>query len=360
MLRKQFATTLAISAALAASRVCLAAPVDEALRYPWDKRAVACVAPENLSSPECFANDWPTVRVARTRIELLYKVEQFALLERALSEIAALDSRDKRGIPLATAIYSAISALAPSDAALYRPEEFLRASRWRAAAPQSKYAPILEATLTRAKAWNIRGNGTADTVSAASWELFRKYNRDAEALLLAMPEGLQETVTWHYALLVIANDLDDPQRVPHKIFEDAMAKWPDYYPLYNVTAFRMLPKWGGSWQAIEKFADRWAEKNFAKDGGALYARVYLYLRHQASFREMAPDWPKLKRGFMRLIRNHPEEEFRNNFASFACAAGDKEQFISVMREIPQSRIQATAWLQGHTHAACTEWAYAKL
>lgn len=329
------------------------------LRYPWDARPAKCFDTPKPLNADCISEDWPTYGETKAKIVLLYKTEQFTLLDRALTEIAALDRRNKYGWRFAKAIQDAFIELTPSKVANYRPDEPLRLARWRLANPQSKYLPLLEAQQIRARAWNIRGNGYADTVSAQSWDLFRKSNREAENLLLTMPAEQRDTINWYHTLLGISSDLEEPSRSTTEIFEEGVAKWPDYYPFYNFTAYRLMPKWGGSWRQVESFADKWTKKNIDKDGGALYARIYTYLSDQASFQEMQPDWIKLKRGFESLIKAYPVDDFRNHFASFACAARDKATFISIMRDLPQEKVIATNWIQGHTYAACVEWAYAK-
>lgn len=330
-----------------------------ALQYPWDMRAAECFVTPKPSKADCALDNWPTHGETKSKIIFLYKTEQFSLLDRALTEIASLERRNKLGSRFERAIQEAFSELTPSKAEFFRPDEPMRLARWREANPRSKYQPLLEAMQVRAKAWNIRGNGYADTVSAQSWELFRKYNLEAESRLLAMPTDQRDTVNWYHTLLIIASDLDEPTRRPTDIIDEGIAKWPDYYPFYGFSAYKMMPKWGGSWRAIESFADTWTNKNIEKDGGALYARIYITLANEASFQEMMPDWAKLKRGFASLIGKYPVDEFRNSYASFACAARDKETFISIMRDLTQEKIIATYWIQGHTHAACTEWAYAK-
>lgn len=349
-----------ILAASSISIVCVAAPSPEnELKYPWDKRPDVCFLPNAASRKDCAIDHWADWEESISKIIMLYETEQFSLLDRALGEIAMPGRLNLHGTRMSGIIIPVFSRLTPSDSSMFRAEEASRIGRWRKARPQSQYAPILEARHHVSKAWSIRGGGYADTVSAKSWELFYKSNRDAEHLMLAVPADLRNTESWYEEMIEISQNLDEPTQQPIEIFNSAVSKWPDYYAFYRRIVSRMTPKWGGSWREIEQFSSYWTGRHFETDGGALYARIYVRLLNEASFREMSPDWQKLKRGFTSLLARYPQPDYRNNFASFACAAGDKETYVSILRELPAEKVIAKEWLQGHSYQACGEWAYAK-
>ena len=337
----------------------VAPPVGQ-LQYPWSTLPEHCKG--KLPVPEnCVLEDWTTYDESRAKLIMLYAIEQFTLLERALEEISASTRVLDSGWPLITVNYSGLYNLSPGGKS-FDAEELTRIMRWKKRVPNSHFVHIAEATFWVRKAWSLRGSGYANTVSDETWKLFNKYHQDAERILMEAPRKLRDYPTWHHAMISISRNLDSPSRSTEDRFAEASHRWPTYYPFYEITANRIQPKWGSSWRKLESFASSSAAAMGpdSKEGAGLYARIYIYMRNDEALDIMRPDWEKLKRSFEALIANQPKAPtYRNYYASFACAMRDKPAFTRAMNLIDKDTLLRDSWIKGHSHDACVEWAFAK-
>ncbi len=71
-------------------------------------------------------------------------------------------------------------------------------------------------------------------------------------------------------------------------------------------------------------------------------------------------WPKMKRGFEDLMERHPKSKWNlNNFAKFACLAGDKQTFLKLRGQMGKDVIDA-AWPENTSLDLCeTKFGYAE-
>ena len=337
-----------------AALVSLAALADEppTVPYPWDRRPLSCVS-DAAANPECGLESWPDPAQSARYIASLYAVEKFALLERALGDIASSKRRFASGKPVASAAYKAFMYVMPARD--LSPDEIDRIRRWKAAIPDSTFVYLVEAFLARQKAWSIRGNGFTNTVSPESWDLYHKQLRESERLLLSAPEPLKGTVLWYQLLLNVVLDSDRTQRKPGEVFEEAVKLSPHYYPFYEGMVTRLEPKWGGSWRSLEAFVDKWTQRRTDGEGQSLYARLYIVIKEDQAVSETNMDWPRMKQSFRDLISRYPDKSFKNLYASYACATRDREAYEEAMKMLPKGVLDPTEWIRGHSYEACSRW-----
>ena len=70
------------------------------------------------------------------------------------------------------------------------------------------------------------------------------------------------------------------------------------------------------------------------------------------FRDSLATWPEMKRGFEDIIRRSPHSAWNiNNFAAFACMAGDKQTFQSLRFRIGKT-IMPDAWPSNYSLDLC--------
>ena len=138
-----------------------------------------------------------------------------------------------------------------------------------------------------------------------------------------------------------------------------------FYPLrtekthnfYGVRLSRLLPQWGGSWEAIEAFIRKWSRAQEASEGRSLYARLYAavlsmgYTPDQTRY-----DWNLMKESLAELVTRFPDPWYRNLYASFACVARDDAAFRKAISAIPRHELIPGAWISGHSPEACMRWA----
>ncbi|MBL8517799.1 MAG: DUF4034 domain-containing protein [Betaproteobacteria bacterium] len=327
------------------------------LRYPWDMRPASCPMGDATEPKECALTHFSTRAEARQKVLLLYYTEQFHLLERALEDLSQRGAPSKGWSPLSANVYAGLyDAMTRRNIPLERQEPRLK--RWREANPNSLHLPVAEAILLGRRAWQARGGGYAHTVTPESWAVFEELHAKAERILLAAPPEARNRPGWHDARHAAVINLNSPQASQEEVFEEAIKKFPNYHLLYMRQAQRLIPKWGGSWRALESFASKYTEETDAMDGGGLYARIYMYVGLDEPFKEMGIDWKKLKVSFEKLLALiDPDPYTRNQFASFACAARDEATFIKVFESIKPHDLRPADWLRGHSPDACKLWAF---
>lgn len=323
--------------------------------YPWDTTFQNCATESHPSGQGCISDDWPTFSLAVQRIAFLYRSEQFSLLERAMTELTKTDKAFVDGYPAASAVYWAFRRMMPGSGA--KIDEQGRIQRWKNAVPNSYFAVFAEARYLYASAWSVRGSGYASSVSPESWELFSLKLRNAERTLLEAPQPLKDTPLWDNLLLAISLDSSEVESKPQDVFENAVRRWPRYYDFYEVMLSRLVPKWGGSWEKVEAFIDKWSGLRKAHEGESLYARLYISLLNQG----VTPDktvmkWETMRTGLGHLVSRYPDTKFKNLYASYACFARDRPTFNKAMGQLPKSELVPDHWISGHSYEACIRWA----
>ena len=324
-------------------------------RYPWDKRPDLCFQSGSNADPRCAAENWPTWSATVQRVADLYNNEQFPLLERAMSEIASSKKTFTNGDSPASAAYWVFRRLMPAPGTQQSHEE--KIARWRNAVTASAFASFAQARFMYGSAWNIRGSGTAGSVSRESWELFSIRLQEAENILLKAPDALKSTPYWHNLLLAIVQDSPHSQRDVESVFKEGVSGWPRYFELYEVRLTRLVPRWGGSWEEVESFIDKWSRALSASEGDSAYARFYISLKNQGVTPDQTRmDWPRMKASLKELTSRYPDGAFKNLHASYACSARDKPSFAEAMSNLSPDALNAQAWLPGHSYEACMRWA----
>lgn len=324
-------------------------------RYPWDTRPTKCINVKNALGPECTIDNWRTFDETVQRISFLYQTGQYALLERAMVDLTTSEKTFASGKSNASAAYWAFRRMMPAPGT--QPSEQERIRRWKETIPNSYFAVFAEARYLYGNAWNVRGSGYAGSVSPESWELFAHRLKEAEKKLMNAPKPLKNTPLWDNLLFAIALDSREVENDPNTVFENAVKRWPRYFDFYEVMLTRLVPKWGGSWEIVETFIDKWSRERESTEGTSMYARLYISLLSQGvTPNETSMNWGKMGKSFEDLIARYPDPRFKNLYASYACYARDRSSFNKAMDKLPKHQLMPDDWLSGHSYEACARWA----
>ena len=229
---------------------------------------------------------------------------------------------------------------------------------WKEHSPDLPGPPIVESIYWDAYAWHARGGGYASEVTETGWELFKERLAKAEKVLLDSKDYASDNPLWYYQYLKVAIGLgwDKPEIL--KLFLEAVSKEPEYYQTYFMAIAAMSPKWGGSYELMDKVATGSAEFTRKQEGDVVYARVYwamdgLMSRQDNFFENTLVDWGRMKSGLEQLLMDYPESTWNlSNFASFACRAGDKEVYLRLREKIDLLRSDPRAWKSGYSPDTC--------
>jgi hypothetical protein len=215
--------------------------------------------------------------------------------------------------------------------------QLARLDRWREEIPDSPIEPIARAKYFTGYGWKARGGGWASTVTEQGWKLFAERLEQARDVLEAAPEESRKFPAWHVAMMVVARARSWSSDARDRLLEEGTRVDPNYYDLHFTHATALLPRWFGQPGEWQQFAEGYAE-----DGRPdIYTRIVWaqtsYLDEATMFTDGGIRWPLMKAGFEKLMKDFPNSNWnRNNFAYFACIAGDDETARRVLAEIDKN------------------------
>jgi hypothetical protein len=171
--------------------------------------------------------------------------------------------------------------------------------------------------------------------------------------LSSAPAASRESPLAQNLLLAITQDSGEPKTRPDDVVEGAMARWPRYYDFLEVRLTRLVPKWGGSGQAVEEFISRWSTRQGESEGDSLYARLYIFMESQGIPPAVsAVNWTRLKSSFRDLVGRYPDPRFRNLFASYSCRVRDAAQFREALNALKPGELNPGQWLPDASYESC--------
>ena len=231
---------------------------------------------------------------------------------------------------------------------------------WQQHGPASEGAAIATAQFWIGYAWHARGGGYADTVSETGWQLFRERLQKAEQVLLESRGYAADNPLWYYCYLQTALGLEWEKPRILELYKEAIERQPLFYWNLFAAIRAVSPKWGGSVELMDLVAKSAAEQAGGREGEILYARGYWSISgainaDQDLFRDTLVSWPRMREGFRELLKGFPESDWNlNNFAAFACRAGDRETFLELHAQIHTSRLKKAAWRRDYTLESCEQ------
>jgi hypothetical protein len=119
------------------------------------------------------------------------------------------------------------------------------------------------------------------------------------------------------------------------LLNEALAREPGFYPTYFAAMSYRLPSWQRDSAAVEQFARSAAERTRTTDGSGMYGRIYWYAADtqygERLFKDPRLLWPRMRQGLEDVAARYPDSWNLNNFARFACLAGDKDKLRELWR-----------------------------
>lgn len=223
--------------------------------------------------------------------------------------------------------------------------------------PRQAFVSLAEAEYWIRYAWEARGSGYASSVAQEGWNLFGERLQKAEKVLLDSKAYAADYPLWYADMTQVEFLLDRPAHDRAAIVEEGLKRYSSYYQLYFTMENFMSPKWYGNWEAVDGFVNWSVEATKKTEAQTLYARLYWYAYQnlrpdEQLFRDTKASWPRMKKGFDDLMARHPGSAWNlNNFAHFACMAGDKKTFRKLRKKMGRNVIDQ-AWQAQPTLDLC--------
>jgi len=281
----------------------------------------------------------------------------FAKVDRMYGEFLASRQRTSDGSWLVEAVQQAIDNwfVAHDDSRIDR-----LFAEWKAKAPDSKLMPVAEADRWQRTAWKARAGRGAGSMTPEIRELFRERMLKASRALEASAEVGRESPIWYWVALIVAGSSGRPEAQFDALFEEAVARFPTYQPLYLTRLNYYLPQWGGDFDKVDAFIRRSVQRTEAVDGKSFYAWLYLDVARKSGgdeefFRVTRVSWPRMRESFDDMTRRYPDVWNKILFATFACLARDRETTARLLTEMP-AEVHLGAYTQGISTDACRRFA----
>ncbi len=359
-------TTLFLLLALSLTGCLASKPIHVASDIPAS--TMACVQPQNAGSAEMEARNSILSQSA-----IAFSSSNFSELERQYRIYQSRTSRTPGGRWNLKYFYAGIL-----DRELLRDEKDektwsgaeAKMLAWIKAYPDSPAPYIAYSNFLIDRAWHFRGNKFSGEVPLTAWRPFRQNIKLARAVLEENSEIASVDPNWYANMLTIAKDQGWSKRVVRALLQEALAKEAYYHDTYHAVFAYLLPKWHGSAIEAEQFAQDAARITSQCEGQSLYAQVFWTafisngeLKFQPSSptpprSEMPVQWEKMSMGFEDLIQRYPNPWYFNNYAKFACLAGDKRKTQELMQKIG-NKPTVEAWVKYHPQIdflECQQWA----
>lgn len=219
--------------------------------------------------------------------------------------------------------------------------------------PNKAFVALAEVRYWIDYAWDARGGGYASSVTPEGWKLFHERLEKAEKILNETKSYSAEIPTWYVHMIIVQSALGRSEKDRDKTFLEGAKRYRSFYSTYFTMLSYLRPQWGGSWETVDNLV-KWSVGNTKEiDGNSMYARLYWVASEEMPegetlFKNTRASWPKMKKGFEDLMARHPKSNWNlNNFAKFACEAGDKKTFLALRRQVGKNIMDA-AW-QGNSN-----------
>ena len=307
-----------------------------------------------------FTNPRPMLRAADEYFAALMKGD-FDKLERAAEEARSKDLRIADGQPVLAALYEG-TAGCPCANSLTDELWQIRRSRleaWHSQFPRSVTARVARASFPVYYGWFARGNNYAGSVSPDGWKLFRERVEAGRIALESLDASAKQDEGWYAAMISVALAQHWPPPRFDALYEEAAHRHPGYLPIHFNAGNYYAVQWYGSQEAYTRFVDHAVGLVDPQLGPELYARMNWSQGTNTMFRDGSADWNRMKEGFEQMVRAYPDSWNLNNFARFACIAGDWGTMNALADRIGETPVSMAWYDDSRFYFACRQRARRK-
>lgn len=308
----------------------------------------------SISSPEYAERNG-----IQLQVEALLGDEDFAGLEALANRYRRSGEATTSGTLKLTHFYEALSNLYEADQISLGQDDPMRdrITRWVKKYPRSPTSHVAMAATMLGRGMAYRGYGYSSSISAEDAAHFHAYTEAASNYLAEHKKKCASDAGWYELALSAAVRLNWEATDLVALVDEGMAKHPGDTMIPFMAAQYFAPKWGGSPYAVESMARRALEAVPEHDRPALYARIYWSTAgsyYSSPFAEKQVDWPLMSQGIDDVLARYPSDWNLQNFAHFACQAGDKAKTRSLMDRITLP-MELHAWWDADVYEHCRQW-----
>ncbi len=201
---------------------------------------------------------------------------------------------------------------------------------WIGQHQNSAIAYIIRGSFYISYAWEARGGGWAKNVKAEAWTKFYERLNYAQTDLDKAHELDPQNPHAARQIMKFNQVISNSSQKGELLFEQIIGRAPTFYFAYRSKLENLMPKWGGSWEALFQFA-RETEKNAPPR--TLLPFILVKAHEEAAARsgnkkEYYSDlatWNDISRVYKRILGDFPDSErLKTEFGNVAYDAGKIE------------------------------------
>lgn len=172
----------------------------------------------------------------------------------------------------------------------------------------------------------FRGSDWANAVSDSQWAMLRHYVNRAQAVLDRA--GASRDVCWiwsrsRFQVHFVAYGVGEATAHDVTAAFDATRRLdPLEVSLYEDRVIQLLPRWGGSFDALEQLARQSYAATHLELGAEMYARIYDCVARYEDVQDTLMDYYLARDGFWDWLGRVPSQSLANRFAAHAHLSGD--------------------------------------
>ncbi|MFV2059965.1 MAG: hypothetical protein ACC653_04725 [Gammaproteobacteria bacterium] len=298
----------------------------------------------------------------RENIKLLahtyYENKQFDLIEKMAEKFRTNKERTSSGLWKLTIFYISFNDnITPRKQKVenYWENKHKIIDSWIKQYPKSPTAHILKAGLYSGQAWFYRGNSYASKVDPRAWKPYKEYINKAIDYLNKYKDIASIDPQWYDTMAGMYSNIGISDKRYFELINEGLDREPEFYELYFTVIYYLAPKWHGDKKRIEDFARFAVKRTHKTDGMQMYARIYWAVSQNVFkndlFNKSLVNWEDMRTGIYEVLNKYPDQWNINNFANFACQAGDKKTTKDLMSMIVGEPI-LTAWSDYDNYNTC--------
>lgn len=264
-----------------------------------------------------------------------------AELERMTSEYRATKLRMPNSQWFLQAVYLTIEESCIADA---RSTEFPSwidglLTEWQARHPQSPSPQIVRALCHLRLAEKIRGRGFAEDIWDDAWPRMSAEVEKARRVLVAAKPVSDVDPHWYVAMIRVFMYANVRYGGFSTTMEEAIAREPDYDPVYVAGLLYLLPRWHGSFGQAGRWIQRAAARTSSRQGDGLYAhlawRIWGMHTEEERTHGFKLDWARIRKGMLDRLDRQPFADFAttDDYMSMSCSMRDREQVLALWKRL---------------------------
>jgi hypothetical protein len=235
------------------------------------------------------------------------------------------------------------------------------AGEWLAENPDSPSAVVLDARLLRAHAWAWHDTGDRPGDNNPQ---FRRLLEEARRVLDEHPEVKNQDPEWDALRVAIAREQGADTSQVLRMAGEALEREGYYYPLHEAAVNKLMPRWGGSRQAVEQYAQMALAHSANQEGMQAYARIYYYIIRSntdgvpgVEMSEMGVKWPLMQQGLAELVQAYPSTFNRDVQRAITCFTGRAGEMRALGRAETANIVSVAWWDSSKWRQSCNALAF---